>query len=161
MSISKEDRAALLDSEVFRELEKLTKKAQQTLADKIVQSPSAQQAIRDGIAKALENRADDMEDEHEDIKANIKKLDNHVLIEFCKMFDDEIKMRGLDKDEYKEEFEEKEEEETPEDKEKEEEEMEEVFAHVVKVLTKLANKSADEGNTEAAYLIERTIQKIS
>lgn len=158
--MSHEDRMAYLDSEVFQELEKLTKAAQATLSDKIVQSPTAQQAIRDGITRALENKADD-DDEHEDVRDGIKKLDDHMLFEFFKMFAEELKSRGIDAENYEEKFEEDEAEETEEDEEKEDEEMAEVVAYVKSALTNLAYKAADDSNTEAAYLIERCIQKIS
>lgn len=160
MSMSDEDRKALLSSEVYRELEKLTRQAQQSLSDKIVQSPSAQAAIRDGIAKALENKADDWEDEHEGIKSNIKKLDDHVLFEFSKMFDDELKLRGLDGKDYVKEFDETEDNETDEDEAEEEEEMKEVFAYVKKTLVRLAEKAVNDNNIEAAYMIERCIDKL-
>lgn len=166
--MSDEDTLALLNSEVYQELERAERKKQlqkiaQSLSDKIVQSPSAQQAIRDGIAKALENKDDDgeMESVHNDLKDGIKKLDDHELFEMCKMFQDEIEVRGLDTAEFEKQFEEEEAEEDMEDEEKEEEDMEEVLAFVKSSLTKLAYSAADKGNTEAAYLIERCLQKIS
>jgi len=171
--MSKEDKQALLNSEVYQELEaaELVKHAQlqtlvktaQTLADKIVTSPTAQQAIRDGIAKALENKDDDgeMESVHDAISAGIKKLPDHELYEMCKMFQDEIDARGLDTEAYEKEFEDEEAEETSGDEEKEEEVMEDVLAFVKSSLTKLAYSAADKGNTEAAYLIERCLQRIS
>ena len=162
--MSKEDKTALFDSEVYQELEMAERQKQaQTLADKIVTSPTAQQAIRDGITRALENKDDDgeMESVHDAIKAGIKKLSDHELFEMCQMFDDELDARGLDTVAYEEEFEDEEAEETMEDEEAEEKDMESVFAFVKSSLTKLAYSAADKGNTEAAYLIERTIQKIS
>jgi hypothetical protein len=171
--MSKEDKRALMDSEVYQELEaaELVRHSQlqslvktaQTLADKIVTSPTAQQAIRDGIAKALENKDDDgeMEAVHDAIKAGIKKLSDHELFEMCKLFDGEVSARGLDTEKYEEEFEDEEAEETMEDEKKEEKDMEDIFAFVKSSLTKLAYSAADKGNTEAAYLIERCLQKIS
>lgn len=160
--MSREDRLALLDSEVFQELERAEKlKQAQSLSDKIVNSPTAQKAISDGITRALENTADDAEEEHEKIKADIAKLDDHVLLEFYKMFAKEVHGRDLDTEDAEEEYEETEDEETDEDEKKEEEEMENVFAFVKSSLTKLAYSAADSGDTEAAYLIERFVQKIS
>ena len=157
MSMSREDRLALLNSEVFQELEMAERrKLAQSLSDKIIQSPTAQKAISDGITKAL-SKADDGMEEHHEVRANIKKLDDHLLVEFCQMFQDEIDARDLDvKD-----FEKKEDEETEEDEEAEDEKMEDVFAYVKSSLTRLAYSAADSGNTEAAHLIERFLQKIS
>lgn len=136
-------------------------KQAQSLSDKIVNSPTAQQAIRDGIAKALSNKADDWSEEHEEIKENIKNLDDHVLFEFCKMFQEEIKARGLDTEEYEEAFEEEEVAETAEDEAAEEEELKEVMAYVKVALTKLAESCADDGEVESAYLIERTLDRLN
>ena len=163
-TMSREDRLALLNSEVYQELElaEIQKQAQ-TLSDKIVQSPTAQQAIRDGIAKALENKDDDgeMESVHDELKEHIGKLDDHELFEMFKMFADELESRGINAEEYEQEFEEEEAEESMEDEEEEQKDMEQVMAFVVSSLTKLAHSAADKGETEAAYIIERFIQKIS
>lgn len=162
--MSREDRLALLNSEVFQELEKAERiKQAQSLSDKIVNSPTTQKAISDGIAKALESKGDDgeMESVHDELKNNIAKLPDHELFEVFKMFAEEVETRGLDSAEFEKEFEDEEAEETPEDEKKEEEVMEEVFAFVKSSLTKLAYSAADKGETEAAYIIERFIQKIS
>jgi hypothetical protein len=161
--MSREDRLALLDSEVYQELEIAERRKQaQSLADKIVTSPTAQTAIRDGIAKALENKDDDgeMESIHGTIKDSIKKLNDHELYEMCKMFKNEVDARGLDTEKYENEFENEEVEETIIDEEEEEKDMEDVLAFVKSSLTKLAYNAADKGNTEAAYLIERCLQKL-
>jgi hypothetical protein len=156
------DRLALLDSEVFQELEAAEiRKQAQSLSDKIIQSPTAQKAISDGITKALTNSADDTDEGyHEEIKTNLKKLPDHVLYEFYKMFDDEVEARGLDAADYEEEFEAEEEIEDEADEEKEDEEIEEVFAYVKSALTKIAHSAADNNDTEAAYLIERAIGRL-
>jgi hypothetical protein len=164
MSMSREDRLALLNSEVYQELEMAERrKIAQSLSDKIIQSPTAQKAISDGITKALENKDDDgaMESVHAGLKTNIAKLPDHELVEMFKMFQDEVNDRGLDTEKAEEEFAEEEKEETKEDEEAEEEEMEDVLAYVKSSLTRLAYSAADSGNTEAAYLIERFLQKIS
>lgn len=161
--LSIEDRLALLNSEVFQELEaaEVKKQAQQSLSDKIVNSPSAQKAITDGITKALENSDDDGQiAEHEGIREHIKNLNDHVLFEFYKMFDAEVEARGLDDIGYEKEFEDEELEEDKSDEDKEEKDMEEVFAYVKSALTKLAHKAADSDNTEAAYIIERAIDRL-
>ncbi len=160
--LSRADRLALFDSEVYQELEasEIVRQAQ-SLSDKIVQSPSAQKAISDGITKALENSDDDgVMVEHEKIKEHIKKLNDHVLFEFYKMFDEEVEARDLEEPGYEKEFEEEEEHEDEKDETKEEDEMAEVFAYVKSALTKLANAAADKNETEAAYLIERTIDSL-
>lgn len=172
--MSNEDKSALLDSEVYQEMEaaELVKYAQvqrlvkyaDSLADKIVQSPTTQKAIIDGVAKALDpSKADDgeMESVHDELRGHIAKLPDHELFEMCKLFEDEVDTRGLDSKEYEKKFEDEEAEETMEDEEKEEDDMEAVVAFVKSSLTKLAYSAADKGNTEAAYLIERCLQKIS
>lgn len=159
-TMTREDRLALLNSEIYQELEAAAqKKVAQTLSDKIVSSPGAQQAIRDGITKALENKDDD--GEHDALLSGIKKLDDHELFEMFRMFADELEARGIDAEEYEKQFDEEEEEETIEDEEEEHDDMEDVLAFVKSSLTKLAYSAADKGNTEAAYLIERCLQKIS
>lgn len=164
-SMSREDRLALLDSEVYQELEQAERvKQAQTLSDKIVNSPTTQKAISDGIAKALTTNSDDdgeMESVHDELKGHLKKLTDHELFEMAKLFQDEVDARGLDTPDYEEQFEDEEAEESPEDEMDEEQDMEDVLAFVKSTLTKLAYSAADKGNTEAAYLIERTIQKIS
>lgn len=157
------DKLALLDSEIFQELEQATRKKQaQSFTEKALQTPAGQKAITDGVTKALsQNQANDGKMNHEEIKTQMKKLTDHELFEVAKMFNDEVEARGLDSDEYEKEFDEEEELETEEDEEKEDEELGEVFAYVKSSLVKLARNSADSGNTEAAYLIERFVQKIS
>lgn len=162
--MSNEDRLALLDSEVYQNFEQLQlRKYAQDLSDKIVNSPSAQKAISDGITKALENSDDDgeMETVHNDIKNGLKKLTDHELFEMFTFFADELQTRGLDTKSYEKTYEDEEAEESPEDEIEEEQDMEAILAFVKSSLTKLAYSAADKGNTEAAYLIERTIQKIS
>ncbi len=161
--ISRKDKMSLLDSEIFQELEAATMRKQaQSLSDKIVNSPIAQKAISDGITKALENKDDDGQIvEHEGIREHIKNLNDHVLFEFYKMFDEEVEARGLDDTDYEKEFAVEEKDEDEADEDKEEEDMEEVFAYVKATLTKIAHSAADNGNTEGAYLIERMIQKIN
>lgn len=160
--MSREDRLALLDSEVFQELEKAERiKQAQTLSDKIVQSPSAQQAIRDGIAKALENKDDDGKMDHTGLQDDIDKLTDHELTELSNMFVDAVEKRDLNSEDFMKQFEDEEKLESKEDKEVEDDDMSEVFAYVKSSLTKMAHSAADNGNTEAAYLIERYIQKIS
>lgn len=163
-TMSREDRLALLDSEVYQELELAERqKIAQTLSDKIVNSPTAQKAISDGITKALTNQDDDgaMEAVHDDIKSGIKKLTDHELFEMFTFFADELELRGIDAKDYEKTYEDEEEEETPEDEVEEEKDMEAVFAFVKSSLTKLAYSAADKGNTEAAYLIERCLQRLS
>lgn len=97
--MSREDRLALLNSEIYQELEQAERiKQAQTLSDKIVNSPGAQKAISDGITRALENKDDDgeMESVHDAIKTGISKLDDHELFEMFKMFADELGGRGID-----------------------------------------------------------------
>lgn len=162
--MSREDRLALLNSEVFQELERADFiKQAQSLSDKIVNSPTAQKAISDGITHALENKDDDgeMESVHDELKVHLKKLTDHELFEMFSWFADELEARGIDPKEYEKQFEDEEEEETPEDEMEEEQDMEAVLAFIKSSLTKLAHNAADKGNTQAAYLIERTIQKIS
>jgi len=162
--MSREDRLALLNSEVYQELEQAERvKQAQTLSDKIVNSPTTQKAISDGIAKALENKDDDgeMESIHNELKEHITKLTDHELFEMFTFFANELEARGIDADEYEKQFEDEEAEESPEDEIEEEQDMEDVLAFVKSTLTTLAYSAADKGNTEAAYLIERTIQKIS
>ena len=171
--MSREDRLSLLDSEVYQELEtaEIAKHAQlqrlvktaQSLSDKIITSPVAQKAISDGIAKALENKDDDgkMESVHNELKSHMTKLTDHELFEMFKMFADELEARGIDAGEYEKQFEDEEAEEIEEDEVVEEKDMEDVLAFVKSSLTKLAYSAADKGNTEAAYLIERCLQKIS
>lgn len=162
--MSAEDKLALLDSEVYQNFEQAQlRKYAQSLSDKIVNSPTAQKAISDGIAKALENKDDDgeMEAVHDELKEHMKKLTDHELFEMFTFFADELEARGINADEYEKQFEDEEAEESPEDEMEEEQDMEAVLAFVKSTLTKLAYSAADKGNTEAAYLIERTIQKIS
>lgn len=163
--MSNEDRLALLDSEVYQNFEQVQlRKYAQTLSDKIVNSPTAQKAISDGIAKALSTNSDDdgeMESVHDELKSHMKKLTDHELFEMFTFFTDELEARGIDPDKFGKEFEDEEAEESPEDEMEEEADMEAVFAFVKSTLTKLAYSAADKGNTEAAYLIERTIQKLS
>lgn len=162
--MSREDRLALLTSEVYQELEAAERqKIAQTLSDKIVNSPVAQKAISDGITHALENKDDDgeMESAHKAIKDGIQKLSDHELFEMSKFFTDELEARGIDPKSYEEQYEDEEAEETPEDEAKEEKDMEDILAFVKSSLTKLAYNAADKGNTVAAYLIERCLQKIS
>lgn len=158
--LSREDHAALQNSVVYQELEaaEVIKQAQ-TLADKIVNSPSAQTAISEGIRKALENKDDD--GEHTELKGALEKLDDHGLVEVFTIIKDAMNARGLDPAMYYEE-EQKEKEEGHEegDEAKEEHEMAEVLAYVKASLSTLADKAIDEGNTECAYLIERTLQQI-
>lgn len=164
--MSNEDRSALYNSETYQELERAERRRQlqkmaQTLSDKIVQSPTAQKAITDGITKALENKDDDgAMGAHEDLKKVIHKLTDHELFEMSKMFSEELELRGIDADKYEEEFEDEEEDETEKDELVEEGDMEDVFAFVKSSLTKLAYDSANNGDTEACYLIERCIQKL-
>lgn len=155
-------RLALLDSEVFCELERMTKEAQ-SLADKIVNTPSAQKAITDGITKALTtNSADDDRRpiEHEQFREHMKKLTDHEAYEFSKMFADELKDRGIDPLDFEPVYEEEELDQNGDDEKKEEKDIESVFAHTISRLTKLAHIAADSGNTPAAYIIERHIKKI-
>lgn len=160
--MSREDRLALLNSEVFQELELAERvKQAQDLSDKIVNSPTAQKAISDGITKALENKDDDGEYDHEELKGNMKKLTDHELFEISKMFVAELKSRGISAKDFEDEYEEEEDEETEADEEKEDEDFKDIFSYVTASLNHLANSAADSGNTEAAYLIERFIQKIS
>ncbi len=162
--MSREDRLALLNSEVFQELEMAERvKQAQSFEDKIITSPTGQKAISDGIAKALDNKDDDgaLESVHDELKGHMEKLTDHELFELFKMFADAVDARGLDTAGFEKEFEDEEAEETPKDEEKEEEDMEDVFAFVKSSLTKLAHSAADKGNTDAAYLIERFVQKIS
>lgn len=151
--MSIEDKLALFDSEVYQELERSEiRKRAQTLSDKIVQSPVAQKAITDGITKALENSADDG-DELEKIKADVEKLDDEVLIEFFKMFSAELEVRDIDPDTLEKEDEL---EVNPE----ENEETVQILAYVKASLNKIAASCIEKNNTEAAYLVERTIQSI-
>jgi hypothetical protein len=162
--ISDEDELALADSEVYQNYERAQlRKHAQSLSDKIVNSPVAAKAISDGITHALENKDDDggMELVHDELKGHMTKLSDHELFEMFKMFADELEARGINADEYEKKFEDEEAEETEEDEEAEEEDMEDVIAFVKSSLTKLAYSAADKGNTEAAYLIERCLQKIS
>jgi hypothetical protein len=157
--MNRADKLALLSSEIYQELEKAEiEKQAQTLSDKIVNSPTAQKAITDGITKALENKADD--EEHEKIKGRLKELSDHDLFEFFKIFANELEGRGIDPAEFEKEFEEEEMEEDEDDETKEEEDMAKVFAYVKTSLTKLAYEAANSNDTESAYIIERCIQKI-
>lgn len=161
-NLSRMDRMALLNSEVYQELENAEiNKIAQSLSDKIVNSPGAQQAISNGITKALENNDDDgkMEDVHKEIKNHITKLNDHELYEMSKIFTDALDARGIAPKNFEKEFENEEGEETKADENKEEEDMEHVFAFVKASLTKIAENAADNGNTQAAYAIERFIQK--
>jgi hypothetical protein len=163
--MSNEDRSALLDSEVYQNFEQLQlRKYAQNLSDKIVNSPSAQKAISDGIAKALTTNSEDdgkMESVHDELKSHLKKLTDHELFEMSDFFADELKARGIDAGEYEKTYEDEEAGESPEDEIEEEQDMESVLAFVKSSLTKLAYSAADKGNTEAAYLIERCLQRIS
>ena len=171
MKFSREDRLALLNSEVYQEYEAAeVKKLAQTTP--VLDKAKLQQVAEDTIKKTLSGNATDddvefeehWEDEHEKICDNIKKLDDHVLFELYSMFLDELKDRDIDLKEYeekfkKEELEEIDTEETGEE-EAEEEEMEEVFAFVRDSLVKLAEKAAEKGSVESAYMIERTISEL-
>ena len=158
--LSKEDVDVLLKSEVYRELEgaAIKKQAQATLADKIVNSPSAQVAISEGIRKALENKDDD--GECGELKEMLKALPDHELYEVAEMFQEEVKSRGLDTEEQEEKFEKEEAEEHEEDEGEEDKEAE-VVDYVMASLTRLAHNAADGGNMEAAYLLERVISTLN
>lgn len=172
--MSREDRLALLNSEVYQELEqaeriKQAQTTQQTVDKAVgdaVKSPQVSQqvgqAVADGVKKIMNSDDDgEMESVHDELKGHLSNLSDHELFEMAKMFQVEVDARGLNTADFEKEFEDEEEEESPEDEMDEETDMEAVLAFVKSSLTKLAYRAADKGNTEAAYLIERTIQKIS
>lgn len=152
------------DSEVYEELEiaeinKLAKTAQ-TLSDKIVQSPTAQQAIRDGIAKALENKVDDSDPEYEEFKANVEKLELPELMSFFNLLADNLERRGVSLSEVRsDDAEIKGPTEEELEKMKLDDDNDAIIDYVKSSLEKLAHNCADNGETEAAYIIERFIQK--
>ena len=162
--LSREDMRALLDSEVYQELEAaaIRKQAQSTGNVDLSKDPKIQSAVST-LANKIQNipvSAADDKDAHAEIRAHMKKLNDHDVFELYKMFDDEVEARGLDNLDFEKEFEDEEMNEDESDEKKEEDDMEEIFAYVKSTLTKIANNAADNNDTEGAYIVERAIQRL-
>lgn len=150
--MNRADKLALDNSEVYQELELLVKRAQETLSKDLANKPEATQALTDGIKKALEGAADDAVLEV-DLSALVAGLSDEELIELCEVCDAEAEKRDLVAVEGSEDEVEAEEDDSAD--------AADMLAYVKSSLTYLAQSAAESGDTEAAYAIERVIQKIS
>lgn len=165
--MEKMDKLALNSSEILAELEKIEfrKRAEDNLSKvlsnpTVMNNPKVQETVSNSIKEQL-NKSDDGSEMH--FKKFIKSLEDAELVEFCELAQKEIKARGLDEEEL--ECEENEDEECDtedlEDEEEADDMKDEMLHYVTASLNDLSRKAADEGNIEAAYMIERAVQKIS
>jgi hypothetical protein len=127
----------------------VVKTAQQT--QNVLDTSHQDKLVNTLVQKMTSSSAADGE-ELAELKKAVKKLDDDKLIELLEMCETECEARGLDEEEV---------EEHEKEEKVEEEDVDDMMSYVMSSLKSLANEAANEGNIEAAYMIERTIQKLS